>query len=62
MVRFLVFPRGEDVINPEDFEGYDYELVECEKYDISSTDLREKHKGEVTKEVKEYIFENGLYN
>lgn len=62
LVHFIVFPRGEDVINPEDFEGYDYELADCRKFDMSSTNVREGHKNETTKEVKDYIFENGLYN
>ena len=62
LVHFLVFPRGEDVINPEDFEGYDYELVNWNKYDVSSTEIREEQKNEEIKEVKEYIVKNGLYN
>ena len=62
LVHFIVFPRGEDNISPSDFEGYDYELVNCEKLDISSTELRKNHTKGTTDEVKEYIFENGLYN
>ena len=62
LVHFIVFPRGEDVIIPDDFEGYDFELANSEKFDVSSTELREQHKGDTTKEVKEYIFENKLYN
>lgn len=62
LVHFIVFSRGEDVINPEDFEGYDYELADCRRFDVSSTDIRVEHKDEITKEVKEYIFENGLYD
>ena len=62
LVHFLVFPRGNDIINPTDYEGYDFELVNCEKLDISSTDLRENYSNGTTDEVKEYIFENGLYN
>ncbi len=62
LVHFIVFPRGEDIINPENYIGYDYELVNCEKLDISSTDLRKKQKEETIKEVREYIFENKLYN
>ena len=57
-----ILKPGTDIIEPSEFEGYDYELVNCEKFDISSTDLREKNKEETIKEVKEYIFENGLYN
>jgi len=62
LVHFIVFPRGEDIINPEDYAGYDYELVNCEKLDISSTDLRKNHNDGTTTEVKEYIFENRLYD
>jgi len=62
LVHFIVFPRGEDVINPEDFEGYDYEIADCRKFDMSSTEVRKEHKDETIKEVKDYIFENGLYN
>lgn len=62
LVHFIVFPRGEDVINPKDFEGFDYELINYKKLDISSTDIREKHTKETTKEVNEYIFESRLYN
>ena len=62
LVHFLVFPRGEDIINPDDFKDYSYEIVDCPKYDISSTDFREKHQGTITDKVKEYITNNGLYN
>jgi len=62
LVHFLVFPRNDDIINSSDFEGYDYELVNCEKLNISSTDIRENHKTETTKEVNEYIFESRLYD
>ena len=62
LVHFLVFPRGEDVIEPSDFEGYDYELVDCKKFDVSSTEIRNEHNIEEIDEVKEYIRENELYN
>ena len=62
LVHFLVFPRGDDVINPSEFEGYDYELVNSEKLDISSTELRKNYTKGTTNKVKEYIFENKLYN
>ena len=61
LVHFIVFPRGEDVINPNEFADFSYEIAKSEKYDISSTKLRNEHKGETTKEVKEYISNNGLY-
>ena len=53
LVHFIVFPRGEDVINPEDFEGFDYEIAQSEKFDISSTKLRNNHINKTTQEVKE---------
>ena len=62
LVHFIVFPRGNDVINPADFEGYDYELVESKKFDVSSTEIRDNNKIEEIDEVKEYIKENELYN
>ncbi len=62
LIHFIVFPRGEDKIYPSDFEGYDYELVNCEKLDISSTALRKNNNNGTINEVKEYILKNGLYN
>lgn len=62
LVHFIVFPRGKDVINSCDFEGYSYEIVDSEKYDISSTEIRENTKMEMIQEIKEYIKENELYN
>ena len=62
LVHFIVFPRGEDIINSSDFEGYSFELVDCEKFDISSTEIRQEKKDESIKEVKEYIVNNELYN
>ena len=62
LVHFIVFPRGNDIIDLEEFKEYSFELVECEKFDISSTNLREKHVGETVKEVEEYILKNELYS
>ena len=62
LVHFIVFPRGNDIIVPEDFVGYSYELVDSEKFDISSSEIRENTKTEEINEVKEYIKENELYN
>lgn len=61
LVHFIVFRRGEDVINPSDYEGYSYEIAECEKFDISSTELRKERKNDTTEEVRDYISKNGLY-
>ena len=62
LVRFIVFPRGEDQIKPEDFEGYSFELVDMNKINISSTEYREQRINGITKEVEDYITENELYN
>lgn len=62
LVHFIVFPRGEDKIKPDEYEGYSYELVDCEKFDISSTAIRDERKSGTTIEVKEYIKNNELYD
>ncbi len=62
LVHFIVFPRGNDTIDSKRFSEYSYELINTEKIDISSTELREQHKGKTSNEVKEYIIKNGLYN
>ena len=62
LVHFIVFPRGNDYINNDEFKNYSYELINTEKLDISSTEMRIEHKGETLKEVKEYIEKNELYN
>lgn len=62
LVHFIVFPRGEDIIKPEDYIDFSYELVKADKIDVSSTQMRENHEGETTKEVEEYIAKNELYN
>ena len=62
LVHFIVFPRGEDIIKKEDFEDFSFELVDADKINISSTEMREQHKGETDKEVEEYIAKYELYN
>lgn len=57
LVHFLVFPRGVNVINKT---GWDYELMNMEFIDISSTGIREYGCG-TCKKIEEYIKENGLY-
>lgn len=63
LVHFIVFPRGMDNIYSKDFEGFSYEITKMNKIDISSTDLRNFHKYEITEDkVKEYINRNELYS
>ncbi len=62
LVHFIVFPRGNDIINKEDFEGYSFEIVDAAKINISSTELRNGMQNETIGEVKEYIERNELYN
>jgi nicotinate-nucleotide adenylyltransferase len=62
LVHFIVFPRGNDVINSDEYQGYSYELVDSEKFDVSSTEIRKNAKVEEIKEVKEYITKNELYD
>ena len=62
LVHFIVFPRGEDEIKPDDFKGYSYELVDSQRIDISSTELREHKNNKTIDEVKEYILKNELYD
>ncbi|MBR1776580.1 nicotinate (nicotinamide) nucleotide adenylyltransferase [bacterium] len=62
LVHFLVFPRGDDSIINEEFDGYSYELVDAPKSDISSTELRNEHYELTTNKVKDYIKKYELYN
>ena len=62
LVHFIVFPRGEDIINTEDFNDYSFEIVNMPKVDLSSTVLRAKHGAGCNKKVEEYIKLNGLYD
>jgi nicotinic acid mononucleotide adenylyltransferase len=62
LVHFIVFPRGEDVIEPNDFKDFSYELADADKTDISSTEIRTAKKRETVKEVEEYIVKNRLYD
>ena len=62
LVHFIVFPRGNDILNKEEFAGYSYELVDTDQSDISSTEIRKEHIGGTVKEVEEYIIKNELYN
>ena len=57
LVHFLVFPRRGSVIN--DAVGWDYEIVDMEFVDISSTEIRDGKY--VNRIVEGYIEKNGLY-
>ena len=65
LVHFIVFPRrgeGNELIY-KDFRlnGWDFEVVDFEYVDVSSTEIRQKKINTISKEVKEYIESNGLY-
>jgi len=62
LVHFIVFPRSGDIIEPKDYDGYSFEIVDLQTFDISSTEIREEKRGSIIKEVEEYIANNGLYN
>lgn len=62
LVHFIVFPREGSIINEKELEGYEYELVNSEKFDISSTQIRKNIETEEISEVKDYILKNGLYD
>ena len=61
-VHFIVFPRGNDIINPAVYKGYSYEIADADKIDISSTELRQSCNGNTLKEIEEYIDRYELYN
>lgn len=69
LVDFIVFIRDNEAVNFERLreKGYNFKLAEMKFIDISSTDLRQRVRdgmpidGLVTKEVEDYIRENGLY-
>lgn len=62
LVHFIVFPRSGDIINTEEYKNFSFELVNTEKFDVSSTEIREQHIGKTSMEVEDYIRANGLYN
>ena len=62
LVHFIVFPRETAYINKNDFCDFDFEIVNSEKINLSSTELRNGLRIGLTKEVKDYIAENELYN
>lgn len=65
LVHFIVFPRkgdGNEAIY-SDFRknGWDFEITNMEFVDISSTEIREKHKNYTNEKVEDYIKAHGLY-
>lgn len=71
LLKFIVFPR-ENSLNKESFEllkknGYDFDFMNLEFLDISSTEIRDRIKnGEdiselISPSVEKYIKENNLY-
>ncbi len=62
LVHFIVFPRTGDDITMEEYKDFSYELVNAEKIDVSSTEIREKHVGRMSMEVEDYIKANELYS
>lgn len=69
IVDFIVFVRENSEVNLDYLKngGYNFKFAPMEFLDVSSTELRERIKNGksiknlVTKEVEEYIQENGLY-
>ena len=61
LVHFIVFQR-DIIINPKEFEDFDFEFAPMDYIDISSTEIRQKQKQEKITSVKEYINKNELYN
>lgn len=65
LVHFIVFPRrgngNDEIYNGFRKKGWDFELVNSEFMDISSTEIRDSYKHDVSKKVEEYIEKYGLY-
>ena len=72
LVHFLILFRDKN-FNKEEFDylkhkGYDFEFLELEFKDISSSEIRTKIKnkklpeGYIPKKVEEYIYKHGLYS
>ena len=60
LVHFVVFPRGCE-INEKEFLDYDYEIVNLDFFDISSTEIRNNNNKHINKRVEDYIKQNDLY-
>lgn len=63
LVHFIVFPRNKSEINVEELkkQNWDFELINWECKDISSTEIRNGEKNKIDKNVEDYIKHNELY-
>ena len=63
LVHFIVFPRNTVKINTEELkqQGGDFEVINWECKDISSTEIRNGEKFDTNKNVEVYIKNNELY-
>lgn len=65
LVHFIVFPRrgdgNEKIYKTFKQNGWDFELANFEYIDISSTQIREENVHNTSKEIEDYIKDNGLY-
>ena len=59
LIHFIVFPRKQCEIH--DLKDWDYEIVNMDYVDISSTEIRTGKTLNKNKEVEGYIKKNGLY-
>ncbi len=62
LTHFIVYPRGNDVLNDSEFNDYSWELLNAPKLDLSSTNLRLGGQVHTVEKVKEYIDKNKLYS
>lgn len=66
LVHFIVFPRiGDDIESiKSEFKqkGWDFEIVECDFFNVSSTEIRKNFSSnQIDKKVKDYINGHDLY-
>ena len=63
LVHFIVFPRNTTELNVEELknQNWDFELIDWECKDISSTEIRNGEKLDTAKNVEVYIKNNDLY-
>lgn len=62
LVHFIVFPRmGSDELIDESYADFDYEIVDFQYIDVSSTEIRSGTIVENINNVRDYIKNYGLY-